>query len=209
MSDLRAELGGRPSAPTPYTILCPPGWQRVPPLALTDGPGPERAVAQLKAAGRADLVLQLRGMLARMRAGIRETKAFDAYIAPLVDDVPLPAGMVVSPFVLPDGITWEQALLRLAKGADVQDADFTETPMWFWRRGETIDDEQRGLEGHVSHYVVPVPDAGGARRALHFTYTVLSAASADPADTEAVTVPLRAIGDLMMSTMRWAPRRTA
>jgi hypothetical protein len=204
MSDLRAELGGRPVAATPYTILCPPGWQRVPPTALVEGPGPDRAVAQLKSAGRADLVLQLRGMLTRLRVAISESKAFDAYVAPLVDEAPLPAAMIVSPFVLPDTVSWEMALTRLAKGAVVEQADFTETPMWFWRRGESLADDGGAVTARASHYLVPVADDGEARRALHFQYSVLQPAEGADAD---VFGPLAVLGDLMMSTMRWRSPR--
>lgn len=206
MSDLRAELAGRPATATPYTILCPPGWQRIPPSDLVEGAAVDRALATIKSTGRADLMLQYRGILSRLRTALRESKAFDAYLAPITEDGPIPAMMVVSPFVLPGGITWDQALLRLSKGAQVEDADFTETPMWFWRRDEAVPESDGQFVASASSYIVPVPDEGPAGRALHFRFTVL----APPGDTAPDGLhALTAIGDLMMSTMRWRVPRAA
>ncbi|MBU4464918.1 MAG: hypothetical protein KKH75_03620, partial [Actinobacteria bacterium] len=123
MTSLREELGARPNAATPYTILCPPGWRRVAPSDVADGAAAQSALAAMKSAGRADLVLQVRGMLSRYRAAVRESNAFDAYLAPLIDGVPIPASMIVAPLVLPPGVSWEQALARLSRGADVAPLD--------------------------------------------------------------------------------------
>ncbi len=201
MSSLREELGGAPvTTATPYTILCPPGWRRMPAAALADDAMTSSALAQLKAAGRPDLIVQLRGMLARYRAAIRESGAFQVYLAPLVGEgIPLPAVMLVSPFVLPDTVGWPEALVRLARGAQVDDADFTETPMWVWRAEERTSDEHAGMVGRSAHYLVPASETG-ARRALHFHFTVMVA---DDPQAHALVEPLMATGDLIMSTMRW------
>lgn len=200
MSSLREELGGgQVTTATPYTILCPPGWRRLPAAALADEAMTASAMSQLKAAGRPDLILQFRGMLARYRAAIRQSGAFQAYLAPLADGIPIPAVMLVAPFVLPDTTTWDMALLRLARGAEVVSADFTETPMWVWRQSERTGDEDAAMIGRSSHYLVPTAEEG-ARRALHFHFTTLVA---DDPQAHALVEPLVQIGDLIMSTMRW------
>lgn len=201
MSSLREELGGAPvTTATPYTILCPPGWRRMPAAALADDAMTASALSQLKAAGRPDLIVQLRGMLARYRAAIRESGAFQVYLAPRVDDgIPLPAVILVSPFVLPDTVGWTEALVRLSRGAEVVDADFTETPMWVWRADERTGDEHAAMVGRSAHYLVPTAEEG-ARRALHFHLTVMVA---DDPHAHALVDPLMATGDLIMSTMRW------
>jgi len=200
MNSLREELGGAPvTTATPYTLLCPPGWRRLPAAALADDAMTASALAQLKAAGRPDLIIQFRGMLARYRAAVRESGAFQAYLAPLADGIPLPAVMLVSPFVLPETTTWEMALPRIARGAAVADADFTETPMWVWRGSESTGDEGAVMVGRSSHYLVPTAEEG-SRRALHFHFTALAA---DDPQAHALVETLVQIGDLIMSTMRW------
>lgn len=197
---LREELSGRPADPTPFTILVPPGWRRTPPKTLADEGLAAPVIEALKQGGRPDLVLQLRNLLANYRRSVRESKAFDAWLAPMVDDgVPMPAALMVSPLVLPTGTGWNAVLARMAKGAQVDQADFTETPMWFWRRDERMADAFATLVGRASHYVVPVPEPEG-RRALHFQFSVLVAD--DPAAT-AMIDPLVTVGDLMMSSMVW------
>ncbi|WEK13555.1 MAG: hypothetical protein P0Y48_14020 [Candidatus Microbacterium phytovorans] len=200
MNSLREELGGEPvTAATPYTLLCPPGWRRIPAAALADDVTVAPVVAQLKASGRPDLVLAFRAMLVRYRGAVRESGAFRAYLAPLADGIPLPAVMLVSPFVLPDTTTWEMALARLARGSAVGDADFTETPMWVWRGSGRTGDDGAVLAGRSSHYLVPTAEPG-ARRALYFHFTALAA---DDPQTLALAETLVRVGDLMMGTMRW------
>lgn len=200
MNALRDELGGSPStSATPYTLLCPPGWRRMPAAALADDAMTAPALAQLKGAGRADLVLQFRGLLTRYRAAIRESGAFQVYLAPTVDGIPLPATILVSPFVLPSATTWDAALLRLGRGSAVEEADFTETRMWVWSGDERMADDAAVMVGRSTHYLVPTPE-DGSRRALHFQLTVLVA---DSPETRPLVEPLLATGDLIMSTMRW------
>lgn len=210
MSSLREELGGRPVDPTPFSILCPPGWRRVPPASLAEESLAQPVLDALRAQGRPDLVLQLRSMLARYRRSVKESRAFDAWLAPLVDDgVPMPATLLVSPLVLPSGSAWNAALSRMSKGAQVDLADFTETSMWMWRRDERMADEAAVMVGRATHYIVPTPEAD-ARRALHFQFTVLVA---DDPEATAMIEPLETVGDLMMSTFMWrtetAPARTS
>ncbi|TQJ30147.1 hypothetical protein [Microbacterium sp. SLBN-146] len=199
MTSLRDELGGNRAAPTPYTILCPPGWRRVPPSAILDDAMTERAAASFESAGRADLVTGLRALMSRFRGAVRESKVFEVYLPPAAEGVMLPATMLVSPFVLPSGVAWETALSRLGRGAAVESAEFTEVPLWRWERAEQMSDDDARLVGRSIHYLVPVPE-DDTRRALHFHLTVMTAD--DPAATELID-PLVTIGDLMMSTFRW------
>lgn len=198
MSTLRDELTGS-VRPTPYTILMPPGWRKVAPSELTSEDAAASSLRAMREAGRPDLVLQVRGMLSRFRASLRESRAFDAYLPPAVDGVMLPAAMLVAPFVLPSGVDWDAAASRMAKGAEVERPDGTETPMLLWRRAEKVADDAATLVGRTSHYLVPV-DEPDTRRALHFQYTVLVADSAQIADA---VDTLEGLGDLMMATMRW------
>ncbi|MDY0910327.1 hypothetical protein [Microbacterium sp. CFBP9034] len=200
MSSLRAELGGSVPPPTPYSILCPPAWRRVAPSALLEEDTSKALFDTMKGAGRADLVLEMRTMLSQYRRSIRDLNAFDMYLPPLVDGVMIPASLLVSPLVLPTGVDWDAALVRLARGNAVDEADFTETRMWVWRRSDTLRHDSVELGIRESTYIVPVPEEAAMRRALRFQFTVLVTPGAG-ADAE--TERLLALGDLMMSTMNW------
>ncbi|WP_169580736.1 MULTISPECIES: hypothetical protein [Microbacterium] len=197
---LRDDLGGGRAVPTPYTILCPPGWRRIAPEDLWDGPAKEAALERLKAAGRADLVLQLRGLLAQYRRAAKESKVFEVYVPPSVEDeAPLPAVLQVSPFVLPATTSWDEALARLARGAAVEQADFTETPMWVWRRDGRVADQETTIASRDSYFMVPVPE-DSPRRALLFQHSVLVPGGEEgPAAAETLVL----LGDAIMSTMHW------
>lgn len=198
MSSLRDELGAAPH--TPYTLLCPPGWRRVAPEELVSGPSAAATLDAAKASGRAELYVQLRAMSARYRQAMRELKVVDVYVPPVLDDgVPLPATMLVAPFVLPQGVPWEAALVRLAAGAAVDRPDFARTPMWVWRRRESMSDETGSVTAKETVYLVPVPDEK-VHRALRFQFTVLVPPTEDGPDKADQLVEL---GDLMMSTMHW------
>jgi hypothetical protein len=200
VSTLREELTGA-VRPTLYSILLPPGWRKVAPAELASEDAAAPSLAAMRAAGRPELILQVRGMLSRFRAALRDSRAFDAYLPPAVDGVMLPAGLLVAPFVLPSGVDWDAAASRMAKGAEVERPEGTETSMLVWRRAEKVADDAATLVGRTSHYLVPV-DEPDTRRALHFQYTVLVADSAQIADA---VDTLEGLGDLMMATMRWRP----
>ncbi|QKJ20695.1 hypothetical protein [Microbacterium hominis] len=200
MTSLRDELGGRHTAPTPYGILCPPGWRRTHPRELLEGPATEAALARMKAAGRADLVLQTRSMLAQYRRSIEDLKVIELYLPPADAEAgPLPATLMVSPLVRPATVGWDAALGRLSRGKPVESADFAQTPMWLWRTGDSIRDEHATVATRETHYVVPVPGEEPSRRALRFQFTALAPDGLASDDVES----LIALGDVMMSTMRW------
>ncbi|MFK4834635.1 hypothetical protein ACI3KY_02780 [Microbacterium sp. ZW T2_14] len=215
---LRDELLGvekpAPTAPTPYRLLCPAGWRRVPTSVLADEMA-EAAVARFKEAGRPDLVLQMRGMISQLRSALRASRAFDAYLPPLIRGNPLPAVLTVAPFVRPAEVSWDAAIRRLARNAPVDMPEFTETTMWRWTRDEQMDGEpgEPALRTRVRHYVVPVEGEADTRRALHFVFTVMNLDGVslpdEPAapDAAAVTEVLLETGDVILSTMRWvAPK---
>lgn len=206
MSALRDELGAGPAVPTPYTILCPPGWRRVAPQELWDGPATRAALERVKAAGRADLMLQLRAMLAQYRRAATESRVFEVYVPPAADgEAPVPAILQVSPFVLPSGTSWEQALGRLSHGSAVEPADFTETRMWVWRREARVADDETEMTSRDAYFMVPVAEEN-PRRALLFQYSVL-VPPAGVGDAEVESLVL--LGDVIMSTMHWRNRAVA
>lgn len=224
MAGLRDELRGSATAPTPYRMLCPPGWQRLSPKDVVGGAAAP-VLDALKSAGRPELVLELRRMLTDFTQASRRAQTVDVYLAPAAEDAPLPATMVVSRFRLPEGVSWESACARLAQGAEVWQADFTETFMWTWvtetpagagagagdaraRAGGTAGEggsapaDTVSLLNRVNHFLVPVPEEP-SERALYFQYSLLEVPLEHYLDGEARRTSVRALGDLMMSTMRW------
>jgi hypothetical protein len=201
MTSLRDELTGTTHPRVSYTLLCPPGWTKVPPAALTDDATVASALDTMKRAGRADLVLAFRSMLARLRTSLRERGVFEVYLAPQTDDgVPLPALLAVSPFVLPTGVTWDQALVRLARGGEVEDAP-GEVQLHLIRARSEYRDDAAAVRSEVLTYVAPVP-GGDGRRALLFQYTVLSV---DDENAEELAKGLTFVGEAILSTLRWVP----
>ncbi|UYK39555.1 hypothetical protein [Microbacterium terricola] len=193
-----AAEGVRPG-PTPFTLLCPPGWQRIPAEALLAEDATQAVFGAIRDAGRADIALQMRALLTQYRRAIRELRVFEIYLPPVADGVRLPAALMISPVVLPVGVDWDAALVRLSRGLPVEQADFTETPMWVWRREDWFGDE-REVRVREATYFVPVHEDAPARRALRFQYTVLTPPTAEG---DEAARQLLDIGDLVMSTMRW------
>lgn len=210
---LRDELAGRtiaPPRPAPYRLLAPAGWQRVPAEALSEVFG-EAAVARFKEAGRPDFVLQMRGMLSQLRSSLRAARVFEAYLPPLIDGNLQPAAITVAPFVRPVEVSWEDAVARAARGAEVVVPDFTETRMWRWSKDQS---DQRGsddpaIRTRAAHYVVPVSTDGDERRGLYFVNTVLVADDTRPAASPEEITPTRLTealvetGDVILATFRW------
>lgn len=213
MAGLRDELRGTATAPTPYRMLCPPGWQRLSPKNVV-GDAATAVIDALKAAGRPELVLELRRLLTDFTQASRRAQTVDVYLAPAAEDAPLPATMLVNRFRLPDGVSWETACARLAQGAEVWQADFTETLMWTWVTenpagagglagvGGSAPADSVPLLNRVTHYLVPVPEEP-SERALYFQYSLLEVPLEHYLDGEARRTSVRVLGDLMMSTMRW------
>lgn len=199
MSSLRDELAGVKTPQISYTLLCPPGWTKVPPAALTEGAGVDSALAAMKAAGRPDLVLQLRTMLAQLKAGLRERGVFEVYVAPEREPgVPLPALLAVSPFVVPQGVTWAAAAARIAKGGTAELAP-ADVELHLVRRRSEYRDDSAVVRSDELTYLAPVP-GGDGRRALILQYTVLSV---DDENAAAVAEGLLFTGEAIMSTFRW------
>jgi hypothetical protein len=199
MTSLRDELTGVTQPTVSYTLLCPPGWTKVPPAALTDDGAVANALETMRRAGRADLVLQFRSMLAQLRSSLRERGVFEVYVAPATEEgAPMPALLTVSPFVLPSGVTWDQALARLAKGAPVEEAP-GEVPLHVFRTDSEYRDEAAAVRSELLTYVAPVPGCDG-RRALIFQYTVLSV---DEENAAELAKGLVFVGAAIMSTLRW------
>lgn len=201
--------------PASYRLLCPAGWRRVPPAALADVFG-EIAVAKLKEAGRPDLVLQMRGMVSQLRASMRATHVFDAYLPPLIDGNPQPAVLTVAPFARPEGVSWTDAVARAGRNAAVDIPEFTETRMWRWTRDESSERsaEDPAIRTRVRHYVVPASEDEAERRGLHFVHTVLVADDPHPAISEKQATPSRVTevlletGDVILGTLRWVTPAT-
>ncbi|WP_448810966.1 hypothetical protein [Agromyces bauzanensis] len=199
MTSLRDELVGTTQPAVSYTLLCPPGWAKVPPSALTDDATVQGALDTMKRAGRADLVLQFRSMLAQLRTTLRERGVFEVYVAPATEDgAPLPAMLTVSPLVVPTGVTWDQALARLAKGASVEEAP-ADVELHLIRTESEFRDEAAAVQSRLLTYVAPVP-GGDGRRALLFQFTVLSV---DHENAAELAEGLVFVGEAIMSTLRW------
>lgn len=199
MTSLRDELTGAAQPAARYTLLCPPGWSRVPPAVLTDESTVRPALDAMKRAGRADLVLQFRSMLSQLRTSLQERGVFEVYAAPATEDgVPLPAMLAVSPLVIPAGVTWDQALARLAKGRPVE-AAAGEAELHLIRSDSRFSDDAATVQSRVLTYVAPVP-GGDGRRALLFQYTVLTV---DDEDAAQLAEGLVFVGEAIMSTLRW------
>lgn len=200
MTSLRDELTGTTHPAVSYTLLCPPGWTKVPPAALTEDGAVAGALDAMKRAGRADLVLQFRSMLSQLRVSLKERGVFEVYVAPQTEEgVPLPALLTVSPFVLPSGVTWDQALARLARGAGVEQAP-GEVLLYLFRGRSEYRDESDAVRSELLTYVAPVP-GGDGRKALLFQYTVLSV---DDENAAELAKGLVFVGEAIMSTLRWA-----
>jgi len=201
VASLREELSGQTIPKTSYTLLCPPGWAKVPPAALVDDATTANALEQMKRAGRPDLVLGFKTMLSRLRASLRDRGVFEVYVAPEREPgAPMPALLAVSPLVIPTGVTWEAALARLAKNSVVE-VPPAEVEMHLIRRHSDYRDESASVMTDELTYVVPVPDGDG-RRALLFQYSVLSVADEN---SQEMAKGLIFIGEAIMSTFRWVP----
>lgn len=199
MTSLRDELTGERPPDVSYTLLCPPGWSKIPPTALTDEGAVASALAAMKGAGRADLVVQFRSMLARLKASLRERGVFDVYVAPEGEPgAPMPAMLTVSPFVLPTGVTWDAAITRIAKGGSIEEA-IGEVELYLVRRRSEYSDESAVVQSEDLTYVAPLP-GGDGRRALLFQFTVLSV---DDENSAEMAKGLIFVGEAIMSTLRW------
>lgn len=199
MTSLRDELAGATQPAVSYSLLCPPGWVRMPPSALTDDAVVQGALDTMKRAGRADLVLQFRSMLAQLRTTLRERGVFDVYVAPATEDgVPLPGMLTVSPLVIPTGVSWDQALARLAKGAPVEEAP-ADVELHLIRTEAEFRDEAAAVQSRQLTWVAPLP-GGDGRRALLFQFTVLSV---DDENAGELARGLAFVGEAIMSTLRW------
>lgn len=199
MSSLRDELMGERAPKVSYTLLCPPGWTKVPPAALTDEAAIAKALAVMKDAGRPDLVLQFRSMISRLRVALRERGVFEVYVAPEREPgAPMPAMLAVSPFVLPLGVTWDAALTRFAKGGTVE-AAAGEVELYVVRRRSEYRDESASVLTDELTFLAPVPEGDG-RRALLLQYSVLSI---DDENSAEMAKGLLFVGETIMSTFRW------
>lgn len=200
MSSLRDELTGVQTPKVSYTLLCPPGWTKLPPSALTDDAATASALQAMKGAGRADLVLEFRSMLSRLKSSLRDRGVFEVYVAPEREGAPMPAIIAVSPFVVPTGVTWNAALARLAKGGAVEAAP-AEAEMHLIRRTSQFRDDSAAVHTDELTYVVPVP-GGDQRRALVFQASVLSV---DDENSAELARGLVFTCEAIMSTFRWVP----
>ncbi|WP_022893894.1 hypothetical protein [Agromyces subbeticus] len=199
MSSLRDELTGVQTPKVSYTLLCPPGWTKVPPAALTDEGAIAVSLGAMKEAGRPDLVLQFRSMISRLKSALRERGVFEVYVAPEREPgAPMPAMLAVSPFVLPLGVTWNEALTRFAKGGAVEEAT-AEVELYVVRRRSEYRDESASVNTDELTFLAPVP-GGDGRRALLFQYSVLSV---DDENSAEMAKALLFIGEAIMSTFRW------
>ncbi|SFR84988.1 hypothetical protein SAMN05428970_3094 [Agromyces sp. CF514] len=198
MSSLRDELTGVTAPKVSYTLLCPPGWTKVPPAALTDEAVSAHALNAMRGAGRADLVLEFRTMLSQLKSSLRERGVFEVYVAPEREGVPMPAMIAVSPFVLPSGVTWDAALARLAKGGEVEVAP-ADVVMHLIRRRSEFRDASAAVKTDELMYVVPVP-GGDGRRSLVFQVSVLSV---DDENSAELAKGLVFACEAIMSTFAW------
>ncbi|KRC60821.1 hypothetical protein ASE14_07570 [Agromyces sp. Root81] len=201
MASLREELTGERTARVSYSLLCPPGWTKLPPAALVGNDAAAPAIAAMKSAGRPDLVLQFRTMLSTLKSALRERGVFEVYLAPEREPgAPMPAMLAVSPFVIPDGVSWDTAVSRLAKSAPVE-VPPADVDMRLIRRRSELRDESALIITDELIYLVPVP-GGDGRKALLFQYTVLSV---DDPDSTELAKGLVFIGEAIMSTFTWVP----
>ena len=193
-----------------YTLVLPPGWERIPARQGTD----EAIRAILDAKFRelppdlprdqlAPYRAEIEGRLRRAAAQARKNGAIDLYLpVQLRDGLPVPASFVVSEGSIPTaGIDEPEQIVSylVTEGAD--SAAVTVDGVTGARSEQTAGpDPDQGVEygSRRVDYAVPVP--GDAGRWLLFVFSTLGAG--DPDDQ--VARMLVQLFDAMMSTFRWA-----
>ena len=193
-----------------YTLVLPPGWERIPARQGTD----EAIRAILDAKFRelppnlprdqlAPYRAEIEGRLRRAAAQARKNGAIDLYLpVQLRDGLPVPASFVVSEGSIPTaGIDEPEQIVGylVTEGAD--SAAVTVDGVTGARSEQTAGpDPDQGVEygSRRVDYAVPVP--GDAGRWLLFVFSTLGAG--DPDDQ--VARMLVQLFDAMMSTFRWA-----
>ena len=193
-----------------YTLVLPPGWERIPARQGTD----EAIRAILDAKFRelppdlprdqlAPYRAEIEGRLRRAAAQARKNGAIDLYLpVQLRDGLPVPASFVVSEGSIPPaGIDEPEQIVSylVTEGAD--SAAVTVDGVTGARSEQTAGpDPDQGVEygSRRVDYAVPVP--GDAGRWLLFVFSTLGAG--DPDDQ--VARMLVQLFDAMMSTFRWA-----
>lgn len=202
MTDLRALLRGDGSVPA-FRMLLPEGWVS----HRTDEQTQEELLAtaarRLAAAGRPDLLVQLRGHAAKAFSQLREQRAIMA-IMPGEGTPPalfLPATItVVERVSTPEAPVREVVVDAIRhKGAKPLD-DQGMIVRWVERRAVELDGESSATTSIV--YLVPVPGTG-RRRALQLTAVI-----AHPTDLSADDAVLErwiALIDAHVATFAWEP----
>ena len=193
-----------------YTLVLPPGWERIPARQGTD----EAIRAILDAKFRelppnlprdqlAPYRAEIEGRLRRGAAQARKNGAIDLYLpVQLRDGLPVPASFVVSEGSIPTaGIDEPEQIVGylVTEGADSAAVTVDGVPGARSERSAGPDPDQ-GIEygSRRVDYAVPVP--GDAGRWLLFVFSTLGAG--DPDDQ--VARMLVQLFDAMMSTFRWA-----
>ena len=198
------------AGPGGYTLVLPPGWERIPARQ-----GADDAIKSILDAKFRELPpdlprdklapyrAEIEGKLRRAAAQARKNGAIDLYLpVQLRDGLPVPASFVVSEGSIPTaGIDEPEQIVGylVTEGAD--SAAVTVDGVTGARSEQTAGpDPDQGVEygSRRVDYAVPVP--GDAGRWLLFVFSTLGAG--DPDDQ--VARMLVQLFDAMMSTFRWA-----
>jgi len=198
------------AGPAGYTLVLPPGWERIPARqgaddaikAILDSKFRELP-PDLPRDQLAPYRAEIEGKLRRAAAQARKNGAIDLYLpVQLRDGLPVPASFVVSEGSIPTaGIDEPEQIVGylVTEGAD--SAAVTVDGVTGARSEQTAGpDPDQGVEygSRRVDYAVPVP--GDAGRWLLFVFSTLGAG--DPDDQ--VARMLVQLFDAMMSTFRWA-----
>ncbi|MCY7379363.1 MAG: hypothetical protein LH467_08525 [Gemmatimonadaceae bacterium] len=179
-------------APSAWTMLAPPGWQRRRSVELLEENPLSAFEQRAREAGRADLVLQARSLTAELRTSLRAGKVIELYTPATVDAVEAaPASLSVAVYRAPAGTSPEAAATRIAKARPVERVDDAGA-LHFRFRAESTRYAAEGLYASHTMAVFPRPGAAGG---LFATFTALH----DGSGAEAVL----ALGDVMLASFTW------
>jgi hypothetical protein len=198
------------AGPAGYTLVLPPGWERIPARqgaddaikAILDSKFRELP-PDLPRDQLAPYRAEIEGRLRRAAAQARKNGAIDLYLpVQLRGGLPVPASFVVSEGAIPTSSEAEPGQIVSYLVAESADGAPVTVDGVTGARSEQAagPDPDQGIDygSRRVDYVLPIPGAGG--RWLLFAFSTLGAG--DPGDQ--VARMLVQLFDAMMSTFRWA-----
>ena len=179
-------------APTAWSILAPPGWRRMRADELRQGDPLGDFVRAAREAGRADLVLQARSLVAELRSQASASALVELYLPATAEAAELaPASLTLSRYRTEEGVQPRAAAERMAKARPVEEVDDAGA-LQFRFRAESSRGADQGVHG--SHLLSVLPRPGSADGLLA-TFTALHDGSGADA--------LLALGEVMLSSFTW------